>query len=121
MNSYVDLFLDGVYRQDKGQNHFRSELDFSSMAPYGGLANSLPVLNKIFQWFMVDHLRIEGGLFRLHQKGTSLIVLIGFIFISIENFVDTRSILCLNNNNAYAKHFCWIHGYSYVAKHLQGK
>ena len=90
------------------------------MAPYGGLANSLPVLNKLFQWFMTDHLKIEGGLFRLHHKATSLLILIGFIFISIENYLDTKSIVCFNNNNPYAKQFCWMHGYNYLRPHLQG-
>ena len=41
------------------------------MAPYGGLTHSLPLLGKIFQWFMSDHLKIEGFLFRL----TSFLVL----------------------------------------------
>ena len=91
------------------------------MAPYGGVANSLPVLNKLFQWFMTDYLKIEGGLFRFHHKATSLLILIGFVFISFENFLDTKSIVCFNNNNnPFAKQFCWMHGHSYISSHLQG-
>ena len=91
------------------------------MAPYGGLTHSLPLLGKIFQWFMNDHLKVEGFLFRLHQKVTSILVLVGLLFITIENFLDSRSIVCHNNANAYSKQFCWMHGYSYIEPHLQGK
>ena len=91
------------------------------MAPYGGLTHSLPLLGKIFQWFMSDHLQVEGFLFRLHQKVTSILVLIGLLFITIENFLDSRSIVCKENSNAYSKQFCWMHGYSYIEPHLQGR
>lgn len=91
------------------------------MAPYGGLTHSLPLLGKIFQWFMSDHLKVEGFLFHLHQKVTSFLVLVGLLFITIENFLDSRSIVCKENSNAYSKQFCWMHGYSYIEPHLQGK
>lgn len=91
------------------------------MAPYGGLANTLPVLNRFFQWFMGDHLKIEGGLFRLHHKATSFLVLIGFCFISVENFSGGSTIQChYDKIDAYSRQFCWIHGYSYLKEHLQG-
>ena len=91
------------------------------MAPYGGLTHSLPLLGKIFQWFMNDHLKVEGFLFRLHQKVTAFLVLVGLLFITIENFLDSRSIVCKDNGNAYSRQFCWMHGYSYIEPHLQGK
>ena len=99
----------------------------SVMAPYGGLTKSLPLLGKIFQWFMKDPIQVEGFLFRLHQKVTSILVLVGLLFITIENFLDNRSIVCKDtangnaNANAYTKQFCWMHGYSYIEPHLQGK
>ena len=91
------------------------------MAPYGGLTNSLPLLGKIFQWFMGDHLKVDGFLFRLHHKVTSILFLLGLLFITIENFLDSRSIVCKDNNHPYSKQFCWMHGYSYIEPHLQGQ
>ena len=91
------------------------------MAPYGGLTHSLPLLGKIFQWFMSDHLKVEGFLFHLHQKVTSFLVLVGLLFITIENYLDSRSIVCKDNGNAYSRQFCWMHGYSYIEPHLQGR
>ena len=71
---------------------------------------------------MVDHLKVEGGLFRIHQKATSFLLLLGFCFISVENYLGSKDIQCHGQTRIieYAKQYCWIHGYAYIDQHLQG-
>ena len=89
------------------------------MAP-PNIKDQLPLLNKVVRWFHQQGLIIDSPIFRLHHQATSFILMLGFLFISVENYLDTKSIVCHNNASPYAKSYCWIHGYSYVDKSLQG-
>ena len=82
--------------------------------------DQLPVLRKLFRWFKGEGVKIDSPLFRLHHQLNTLVILIGFIYISVENHLD-ESILCQSppSISAYAKSYCWIHGTAYIRKHLQ--
>ena len=90
------------------------------MAP-PNIKDQLPLLNKVVRWFHQQGLVIDSPIFRLHHQATSFLLMLGFLFISVENYLDTKSIVCHNNASPYAKSYCWIHGYSYVDKSLQGR
>jgi len=85
--------------------------------------DSLPILKQVSTYFRRDGLVIDSPLFRLHHQMSALIIGIGFIFISVENYLDTKAILCHSQPSltAYAKSYCWIHGTAYVRSSLQGK
>ena len=90
------------------------------MAP-PSFRDTLPVITKIGRWFQKQGYRIDSPLFKLHHQVTSLILVIGWCFISFETFLDQKSIVCHKENmNAYAKQYCWIHGYSFIAKEFRG-
>jgi len=91
------------------------------MAP--NIKDQLPILNKILQFFKRDGLMIDSPLFRLHHQMSTVIIMLGFIFISVENYLDTKAILCHTGAqfSAYAKSYCWIHGTAYVRSQLQGQ
>jgi len=91
------------------------------MAP--NIKDQLPIINRVLKWFKKDCLVIESALFKLHHQMSTFIIMIGFIFISVENYLDTKAILCHTGAqfSAYAKSYCWIHGTSYVRPNLQGK
>ena len=54
-------------------------------------------------------------------QATSFIIILGFLFVAVENYLDTKAIICLNEFKPYPKLYCWIHGYSYIAPNLRGK
>ena len=67
--------------------------------------DSLPILKQVSTYFRRDGLVIDSPLFRLHHQVSALIIGIGFIFISVENYLDTKAILCHSQPSltAYAK------------------
>jgi len=91
------------------------------MAP--NIKDQLPIINRVIKWFKRDGLVIDSPLFRLHHQASTFMIMIGFIFISVENYLDTKAILCHTGAqfSAYAKSYCWIHGTAYVRTHLQGQ
>jgi len=91
------------------------------MAP--NIKDQLPILKQIIQYFKKDGLQVDSPLMKVHNQMSCMVIGIGFIFISVENYLDTKAILCHSGQqfHAYAKSYCWIHGTSYVKPQLQGK
>jgi len=91
------------------------------MAP--NIKDQLPIINRVIKWFNKSGQVIDSRLFQLHHQASTFIIMIGFIFISVENYLDTKAILCHTGAqfSAYAKSYCWIHGTAYVRTHLQGQ
>jgi hypothetical protein len=91
------------------------------MAP--NIKDQLPILKQIIQYFKKDGILLDSPLFRLHNQMSCMVIGIGFIFISVENYLDTKAILCHSGQqfHAYAKSYCWIHGTAYVRPQLQGR
>ena len=79
-----------------------------------------PFVNHLLNWFKRDEPSTDNHLFRLHHQYTTFIIMFGFLFIFIENYLDGRAITC-QGGDQYTKAYCWIHGSSYVGKHLQGE
>ena len=89
------------------------------MAP-PNIKDQLPILTKIVKWFCNPGVIIDSPIFMLHHQATSFIIILGWIFIAVENYLDTKSIVCHNAPTAYAKQYCWIHGYAYIDPSLRG-
>jgi len=70
------------------------------------------------KWFKTDKVTIDNWLFRLHHQVSFAILMVGLIFIFIENHLNGNSITCLKGDD-YSNKFCWIHGTGHVAKNLQ--
>jgi len=85
------------------------------------ITEQLPLLTKLVRWVQNPGIVIDGPLFRLHHQASSLIIMLGFVFISMENYLDTKAIVCHNSASAYAKQYCWLHGYSYIHPSIQDK
>jgi len=90
------------------------------MAP--NLKDQLPILKTLYKWFTKDGVVIDSLVFRLHHQMSAYVILIGFVFTFIENYLDHKSITChtAKDFSKYATSFCWIHGMGYVGRHLQG-
>ena len=69
------------------------------------LKDQLPVLKSLIKWFTKEGVIIDSLIFRIHHQATSFIILMGFVFTVVENYLDARSITCHTNKdfNQYAK------------------
>jgi len=92
------------------------------MAP-NNIVDRLPIITKVVKWFKGDQTIIDGPLFKLHYQASTFIIMVGFIFVFVENHLDVKAILCQTGQQftPYANQYCWIHGTAYVHKHLQGR
>ena len=106
------------------------------MAP-PGIKDKLPLLNQLIRWFLDPGVVADSPVFKLHHQvlmficlqlpstslvqATSFLIILGFLFVAVENYLDTKAIICLNEFKPYPKLYCWIHGYSYIAPNLRGK
>jgi len=90
------------------------------MAP--NLKDQLPILKSLLKWFTKEGAIIDSPVFRLHHQMSAYVILIGFVFTFIENYLDGKAITChtAKDFSKYAHSFCWIHGTGYVGRHLQG-
>ena len=75
------------------------------MAP--NIKDQLPILKQIIQYFKKDGLQVDSPLMKVHNQMSCMVIGIGFIFISVENYLDTKAILCHSGQqfHAYAK---WV-------------
>ena len=87
------------------------------MAP--NIKDQLPILKQIIQYFKKDGILLDSPLFRLHNQMSCMVIGIGFIFISVENYLDTKAIVCHNDSKPYPKLYCWMHGYAYISPDLR--
>ena len=91
------------------------------MAP-PNIKDSLPVIQKIGKWFQKQGYTIDSPIFRLHHQATSFILILGFVFVTYENFLDSKAILCHQKDiTAFSKQYCWMHGYSYILPKFRGE
>ena len=65
------------------------------MAP--NLKEQLPILKSLVKWFFKEGVVIDSLIFKLHHRATSFVILIGFVFTFVENYLDSKSILCYTN------------------------
>merc|ERR1711988_1337147 len=86
------------------------------------LRDQLPVLKSVIKWFSKENIVTDSLVFRLHHQVTTFLILIGFVFTVIENYIDSKTITCYPGGQLakYAHAYCWIHGAGYVRSHLQG-
>ena len=75
----------------------------ATMAP--NIKDQLPILKQIIQYFKKDGLVVDSPLMKVHNQMSCMVIGIGFIFISVENYLDTKAILCHSGQqfHAYAK------------------
>ena len=64
---------------------------------------------------------VDSPVFKLHHQATSFVIVLGFMVIVMENYLDTKAIICFNDSKPYSKLYCWMHGYAYINPDLRGK
>jgi len=70
--------------------------------------------------FNPSEVRISNFVFTLHQQWTFVIVIIGLIFSSSNNYLNKDAMIC-HGGSSYINNFCFLHGSSHVRRELQAE
>ena len=90
------------------------------MAPLS-VKDRLP-LQVLLRWFLPGPgVEVDSPVFKLHHQATSFVIVLGFMIIAMENYLDTKAIICFNDSKPYPKLYCWMHGYAYISPDLRGR
>ena len=76
--------------------------------PPNTIVDKLPIITKVVKWFRGDQTEIDGPLFKLHYQVSTFIIMVGFIFVFVENHLDVKAILCQTGQQftPYANQYC---------------
>merc|ERR1712038_882177 len=95
----------GSHRQTHSDRNTSYSTHHSSMA-------GLPVVGSIQKWFTKkDNVVIDNLLFRVHHQLSFFVLMVGLIFVFVENYFDGKAIQCKGEkwDDFMTKH-CWLHG-----------
>eukprot|EP00092_Neocalanus_flemingeri_P034432 GFUD01037441.1.p1 GENE.GFUD01037441.1~~GFUD01037441.1.p1 ORF type:complete len:362 (+),score=67.14 GFUD01037441.1:187-1272(+) len=81
-----------------------------NMDKVGGLQ-----LKKLFRRDEVHH---DNWLFKLHHQVNFFVILVGFLFIFGENYLNGKAIVCVTEQ-AYANQYCWLHGTGHLNENFR--
>ena len=105
MEHYTPLYLSSVppVQYISSTCYHATKQTQATMAP--NIKDQLPILKQIIQYFKKDGLVVDSPLMKIHNQMSCMVIGIGFIFISVENYLDTKAILCHSGQqfHAYAK------------------
>ena len=79
------------------------------------------ITDNVKKLFNPRDIQTDNIVFTLHQKWTFVIVIIGLIFASTNNYLNKDAIICHDGSdgNTYINSFCFLHGSSHIPEHLQ--
>ena len=66
-------------------------------------------------------LKIGNFLFSIHHRWTLLLILVGLLVISANNYLNEKAITCLGDQNPFEEHYCYLHGAVHIPEELQKK
>ena len=70
--------------------------------PPNTIVDKLPIITKVVKWFRGDQTEIDGPLFKLHYQVSTFIIMVGFIFVFVENHLDVKAIICQTGASSQA-------------------
>jgi len=83
-----------------------------------GVADSFGT--QVKKLFNPSEVRIGNLVFDLHQQWSFVIIIIGLIFSSSNNYLNKDAMIC-HGGSSYINNFCFLHGSSHVPKALQSE
>jgi len=98
----------------------RELLEITLRCPVGGNM-SLGVVgdfqSQVKKLFKGDSTVLDNFVFQLHHKYSFVVILIGILFISCENYLNDSAITCVDGND-YINNFCFLHGAAHIPENL---
>jgi len=74
--------------------------------------------SQVKKLFRRDEILIDNYIFKLHSTYNFVIILVGIIFISGNNYLNGQNITCISGND-YVNNFCFLHGAAHIPSKLQ--
>merc|ERR1719484_241969 len=75
---------------------------------------------QVTKLFARDKVQTDNFIFHLHRNFTFIIIIIGILFISAQNYLNENAITCASGDD-YVNAFCFLHGAAHIPRGLQGK
>lgn len=88
------------------------------MAGLFGVADSFG--GQVKKLFKPSEVRIGNLVFDLHRQWTFVIIIIGLIFSSSNNYLNKDAMIC-HGGSSYINNFCFLHGSSHIPRALQAE
>jgi len=78
--------------------------------------------DQVKKLFKPSGVKIGNFIFSLHQRWTFVILIIGLIFASTNNYLNKEAMICYGKDaSSYVNNFCFLHGSSHVSKELRAE
>ena len=74
--------------------------------------------DQVKKLYNKSELQTDNFVFTLHQRGSFVIILVGLLFSTGNNYLNKDAMICLGGND-YVQNYCFLHGSSHVPKDLQ--
>jgi len=75
---------------------------------------------QVKKLFKPSDVRIGNFVFSLHQQWTFVIIIVGLIFATSNNYLNKQAMVCYGKDeSSYVNNFCFLHGNSHVSSDLQ--
>jgi len=76
--------------------------------------------SQVKKLFKRDEILIDNYVFKLHSTYNFVIIVLGIIFITSNNYLNGQNITCVGGNS-YVNNFCFLHGAAHIPSDIQGK
>jgi hypothetical protein len=80
------------------------------------------LISHVKKLFNPSEVQIGNFVFTLHQQWSFVIIIIGLIFSSGNNYLNKDAMICHGDEGSdYVNNFCFLHGSAHVSKALQAE
>jgi len=73
--------------------------------------------SQVKKLFTPSEVKIGNFLFTLHHQWTFVIILVGLVFASSNNYLNKEAMIC-KGGDSFTNNYCFLHGSAHVAKTL---
>jgi len=73
--------------------------------------------SQVKKLFTPSEVKIGNFLFTLHHQWTFVIILVGLVFASSNNYLNKEAMIC-KGGDSFTNNYCFLHGSAHVAKAL---
>merc|ERR1711963_1257745 len=73
--------------------------------------------SQVKKLFTPSEVKIGNFLFSLHHQWTFVIILVGLVFASSNNYLNKEAMIC-KGGDSFTNNYCFLHGSAHVAKAL---
>jgi len=78
--------------------------------------------NQVKKIFQRDEIVLDNLIFKLHKTYNFVIITVGIIFITSQNYFSDNAITCVGEDmDSYVRNYCFLHGSPHIPPSLQAQ